>query len=115
MAKKRVGENFLRNIVNLFSLGEKTAVKKGFDREKVAEIIEQGGELTPYELARCRVRYFNDGMALGSKLFIEEVFSQNRDLFGKHRKTGARTLRCSRQSELFSLRNLKLKAITASG
>lgn len=101
--------------IHLFSTGEKTNKRVGFEPDKVQQIIDEGGELNLYELMRCRVRYFNDGVALGSKLFIEEVFEQNRGLFGERRKSGARKMRGSGQSNLFSLRDLRLGAIAAPG
>jgi hypothetical protein len=45
------------------------------------------------DLLRCRVRYFRDGLAFGSKMFVEAVFERNRDHFGTKRKTGARKIR----------------------
>ena len=42
------------------------------------------------ELLRCRVRYFSDGVVLGSREFVESVFTVHRDQFGVKRKTGAR-------------------------
>jgi hypothetical protein len=38
------------------------------------------------------VRAFSQGVAVGSAVFLEEVFSGRRDLFGPKRKTGARPL-----------------------
>ena len=32
----------------------------------------EAGELRRDELLRCRVRYFSDGVAIGSKLYMEE-------------------------------------------
>ena len=45
------------------------------------------------DLLRCRVRYFRDGLAFGSKMFVEAAFERNRDHFGAKRKTGARKMR----------------------
>ncbi len=44
------------------------------------------------ELLRTRVRAFSEGLALGSKSFVEEVFQANRRFFGAKRKEGARRL-----------------------
>lgn len=97
--------------IHLFSNGVETHGKRGFDPAKVQEVIDSGGQLKPHELLRCRIRYFNDGVALGSRLFIEEVFSQNRTFFGEKRKSGARRIRGASQCGLFSLRDLRLDAI----
>jgi putative transposase len=98
--------------IYLFSTGEETSERAGLNPEKVQQVIETGGELSTFELMRCRVRYFNDGVALGSKLFVEEVFEQHRALFGERRKNGARKIRGSSNSGLFSLRDLRLDAIS---
>jgi REP element-mobilizing transposase RayT len=101
--------------IHLFSTGEKSCGRGGFNREQIAQVIESGGELSAYELVRCRVRYFTDGVALGSQIFIEEVFEHNRNLFSERRKNGARRIRISHETGLFSLRDLRLRAITAMG
>lgn len=93
--------------IHLFSAGERT----GFDPGAVQQVLDQRGELTPYELRRCHIRYFNDGVVVGSKPFIEEMFEQNRSLFGEKRKTGARKI--SGADRLFCMRNLQLNAIRA--
>ncbi len=100
--------------MHLFSTGEKTAARAGIEAAKIKKVIEEGGELARYELLRCRVRYFSDGVALGSRLFVEEVFENHRSLFGERRKTGARRLRGGDWAGLYSLRNLS-KAIAAPG
>jgi putative transposase len=94
----------------LFSTGE-----SGFEPERVRQVLEEGGELGRHELLRCRVRYFSDGVALGSRLFVEEVFERNRGLFGERRRSGARKLRGGDWSGLCSLRDLKLDVVTAPG
>ncbi len=44
-------------------------------------------------LLRCRVRYFTDGVVIGSREFVNEVFSGARERFGPKRKDGARKMR----------------------
>jgi hypothetical protein len=97
--------------VFLFDTGEETESRAGLKAERVKEVLEAGGTLSRYELMRCHVRYFNDGVALGSRLFIEEVFTQHREFFSDRRKTGARKIR---GSELFNLRDLKKDPIRPS-
>ena len=67
-------------------------VRKGFDRKKALEELRGGRKLSRGELLRCRVRYFTEGMVLGSKSFVEGVFAQRREWFGVKRKSGARGL-----------------------
>jgi hypothetical protein len=99
----------------LFSTGKETDARKGFNPKQVQEVLNQEGELPLETLIRCHVRYFNDGVALGSRLFIEEVFENNRLLFGKHRKNGARKMRGGDWKGLYSLRNLSPGAVAAPG
>jgi REP element-mobilizing transposase RayT len=98
----------------LFAAGEQSDARKGFDPEKVRRVLEEGGELPLRELICCHVRYFNDGVALGSRLFVEEIFTQNRSLFGERRKTGAQKMKGGDWEGLFCLRNLS-HALAAPG
>src|SRR5262249_39660986 len=56
----------------LFSEGEQRRpepgkrVRRGIASKRVKEVIDGDGELSVGELVRCRVRYFADGLALGS-------------------------------------------------
>ena len=79
-----------------------------------AKFSKRGGELPLHELIRCHVRYFNDGVALGSRLFVDEVFAQNRSLFGARRRDGARKMKGGDWNGLFCLRNLSA-ALAAPG
>lgn len=47
-------------------------------REKVVEVLSSGGKVPRAALLRCRVRYFSDGVVLGSKAFVEAVGRQIR-------------------------------------
>jgi hypothetical protein len=87
------------------------APRKGMSPEEVRTVMEQGGKLTRGQLLRCRVRYFSDGMAIGSKAFVEEVFAKRRECFGANRKNGARPIRESAERSLFSLRALRVQAV----
>jgi len=94
--------------VHLFAAGD----GKGIDSERVKEVLESRGTLSKRELLSCRVRYFRDGLAIGSKAFVEDVFETHREWFGPKRKTGARKIK--RSSEPFyCLRDLQKEAIRA--
>ena len=56
-----------------------------------------------------RVRSFIDGLAVGSKTFIEQVFRLTRERFGPKRKDGARKIR-GVQTELHSMRDRRVSA-----
>ena len=80
------------------------------DREKIKEVIAQGGKLSLGQVLRLRVRHMSDGMALGSKAFVNEVFTQHREMFGRKRKDGARPIRALAAFGLTALRNLRMRA-----
>ncbi|MBK1833035.1 chemotaxis protein CheW [Roseibacillus ishigakijimensis] len=84
-------------------------------RQKALEVLENGGRLEKADYLRCRVRYFIDGGALGSKAFIEEVFQEAKSHFHSKRKTGARSLRgmktVPKPDRLYNLRQLGKDAL----
>ena len=92
--------------------GEQT-VRRGIDAERVKAVLAAKGKLSLREYVRCRVRYFVDGMALGSQAFVEGIFTANRGRFGPKRKDGARRLRYLEEA-LYSLRDLKRDPIGPS-
>ena len=92
-----------------------TPLKTGISAAKVQQVIQERGELPLRQVLRCRVRYFSDGVAIGGKEFVNEVFRQHRDNFGPKRKNGARPLRFAAWDGLCSVRDLRLAPITASG
>ena len=87
-----------------------TSGRKGISRERARKVIEGGGKLSRAELLRCRVRYFSDGVAIGSRGFVERVFTEWRGSFGERRRDGARRIRESDEG-LFSLRALRVRAV----
>ena len=82
--------------------------KRGMNPEKAAkELAKTGGQLSRAELVRCRVRYFSQGLALGSKGYVEEIFKAMRERFSEKRKDGARRLRGTEKNVvLYALRDL---------
>ena len=85
--------------------------RRGVSREKALEILENGGRLSEVEYLHCRVRYFCDGAAMGGKAFVEEIFTENREKFGKMRKEEAKLVRSltlkKPEERLYNLRNLR--------
>jgi hypothetical protein len=61
-------------------------------------------------LLRYRVRYFTDGVVIGSRMFVNETFAASRERFGAKRKDGARKMRgaaAAAAGVLWSLRDLR--------
>ncbi len=96
----------------LFERGQQTERKAGFSPEAVKAVLDGDGKLTLSQALRCRVRYFSDGVVLGSKAFVEDVFQRNRKQFGLKRKSGARMLRRAEAGDLCTMRDLRQEAIS---
>jgi len=90
--------------------GQDRPLRRGMARAKALAELREGKTLSKAELLRCRVRYFTDGLVLGSREFVEQAFQERRSWFGTKRKTGARSLPVE-DDHLFALRNLKERAL----
>ena len=86
-------------------------LRPGFSAEQVKEVLEAGGRLRRHEILRCRVRYFSDGLVLGSRDFVESVFARYRDQFGIKRKSGARAMKYGEWDGLSTMRDLRKAVI----
>ena len=87
--------------------------RAGIRPDVVERVLSGNGRLSRPELLRCRVRYFSDGLALGSRDFVNNVFTQFRGNFGPRRKNGARALRHGDWGGLCAARDLMTAPITA--
>ena len=90
-------------------------IRPGIDPERVRAVLARSGKLSWAEFVRCRVRYFADGAVLGSREWVDGVFSRNRERFGPKRKDGARKVRFLSSGALFGLRDLRVEPVTAPG
>ena len=88
--------------------------KSVLEREVIREKLKAGVELSKGQVLRLRVRYFSDGLVLGSRNYVNEVFAEYRDRFGPRRKTGARRLRALGQAlgGLSAARDLRVTAVS---
>ena len=84
--------------------------KRRLPREKALEVLAAGGRLSKADFIRCRVRYFTDGAAIGTKGFVEGIFQHCRAWFSEKRKDGARLMKGmeleKKPDRLYALRNL---------
>jgi putative transposase len=67
------------------------------------------------EVLRCRVRYFTDGVVLGSQGFVDEFFERQRGASGAKRQSGGRRMRGAEWGGLRVLRALKEDVVTPPG
>ena len=74
-------------------------VKKGMSKEKaereLAALDESAsksskGDLAISKVIQHRIRYFSDGVVIGSKGFVDSFFQKSKHRFGPNRTTGAR-------------------------
>ena len=84
--------------------------ERSVDREKAAQVMNEGGQVSREEALRCRVRYFTDGAVLGSKEFVQSYFESHRQRFGPKRHDGPRDLRGCDWNGLSCIRDLRKEA-----
>jgi putative transposase len=81
-----------------------------FALAKAQEVVEQeNGELSLPERLRCRIRYFSDGVILGSRSFVESHCQRLRQKIGYKRKNGPTALKALGQATLWVFRNLRVR------
>jgi len=67
-------------------------IRPGFDREQIEAVLKRGGSLPWHALARCRVKYFTEGLVLGTAEYIESHEAKIRALLGLKRARSAKRL-----------------------
>jgi hypothetical protein len=92
-----------------------TASRSGkvvLDPEEIRRELKRQGELTLGQVLRLRVRYFTDGVVLGSRNYVNVVFTEYPDRFGPRRKSGARRLRgLPALGDLATMRDLRVNVV----
>lgn len=86
--------------------------KTALNREEIRRVLRAGGKLSAAQLLRLRIRHLTDGVVLGSKEFVNEVFAEHRSKFGAKRTSGARPIRGVALQDLSVLRDLRVAAVT---
>lgn len=84
--------------------GDGQVERLGLGRAEVVAMVAKRGEVRLSEYLGCRVRYFTDGLALGTQGYVEKIFQKYRDQFGARREQGARGLAGLRPGTLYNLR-----------
>ena len=85
--------------------------KGGFSQAEIGAVLAAGGKLSLAAVLRCRVRYFSDGVVLGSREFVDEFFETRRGDFGKKRSSGARRMKGASWGGLRVLRDLRVTPV----
>ena len=96
----------------LFGIGEESATRAGLSREEVAKVWKAGGKLSLAQLLRCRLRYFSEGMAVGTTAFVEAFFQSRRGAFSASRKTGSRRMKGGDWGELRVARAIVVEPVS---
>ncbi|MFO1458397.1 MAG: transposase [Verrucomicrobiota bacterium] len=85
--------------------------KVAMDRETILAELRRGGRLSLGQILRLRVRHMTDGLVLGSREFVNEIFLRHREEFGPNRRDGARRIRGLPLLEIRVLRDLQVRAV----
>lgn len=89
---------------------KQNVIRHGVSANSSRAVLAEKGKLSTAELIRLRVRYFTDGVILGSREFVEGIFESQRDQFSPKRKQGARRIAES-ASPFYTLRQLRIKPL----
>ncbi len=91
------------------ALGSKNKAP-AFDMAKAQEVVEQEeGELSVQEQLRCKIRYFSDGVILGSRSFVEDHCQRLKQKLGYRRKSGPSACKFLGPTTLWVFRNLRVR------
>jgi hypothetical protein len=87
-------------------------VRRGFTEEQIEAVRRNQGRLPRHEYLLLRVRYFTDGVVLGTKTFVDGVFAARRAWFSPRRRTAARRLAGLERGDILrSARALRVKPL----
>ena len=87
--------------------GETSAAGLALEPAGTRVPVAPDSPMTEAEMLRQRVRYFVDGMAIGSREFVDRVFGLTKESFGRARASGARKLRRV-ETPLRAMRDLRV-------
>jgi putative transposase len=79
--------------------------------EAIQAELARGGQLPLGQVLRLRIRHMTDGVFLGSKGFVDEMWAKHREKFGAKRKSGARPIRGAPLPGITVLRDLQVDAV----
>ena len=82
-----------------------------YSKEEVEKVLAEGGQLTLFDLLRCKVRYFTYGVAIGSEIFVQTQVRSHPDCFSPYRKALAKKFRCYEGNDLYAANDFRKVAI----
>jgi REP element-mobilizing transposase RayT len=88
--------------------------RRGFSREEIQAVLDAGGKLSLQQALHCRVRYFTDGLILGSETYVDDAFGRYRDRFGTRSTSGACRAATVALGDLCTARRLRPCAVSLS-
>ena len=97
---------------HLFRRGALATSQHGpaFELAKAQEVVDQEqGELSLPEQLRCKIRYFSDGVILGSRPFVESHCQRLSQTIGFKRNSGPTALKILGPAALWVFRNLRVR------
>ena len=109
---KEVSQQYRKYLFVQGSLHTETK-RPAFDLATAQTVVEQqNGELSLPERLRCRIRYFTDGVILGSQSFVESHFYKlQRKLGYKRRRPATRLTALGCAETLWVFRDLRVRPI----
>ena len=106
---KQVAAEYRQHLFLRGAVGSKNH-PPAFDRAKAQAVVEQEkGELSLQERLRCRIRYFSDGVILGSREFVQSHCQRLEQKIGYKRKSGPTALKNLGPAALWVFRNLRVR------
>ena len=72
-------------------------------------VDQEQGELSLQERLHCKIRYFSDGVILGSHSFVESHCQRLKQKIGFKRKSGPTALKILGPAALWVFRNLRVR------
>jgi len=85
----------------------KQAGKKTLSPEAIRKVMRAGGHLTQAEVLRLKLRYFSEGLVLGSKEYVDRLFRTHRQRYCKKRREGARPIQGLDWLQAYCMRRFK--------
>jgi putative transposase len=106
---EQLAAEYRKHLFLLGAIGSKNN-PPAFDRAKAETVVEQEkGELSLQERLRCKIRYFSDGVILGSQEFVQSHCQRLEQRIGYKRKSGPTALKIFGPATLWVFRNLRVR------